>query len=164
MILKVGLALLLILGGRSCDVGNLGNLIVTYGITVTNNGPTAAVVIISGKDLKRRAVVAANTSVTATSFAGGSLLISASPATDYLAVLKARRDEIAAKLNARPLDLSNTLQVYGQLQVVNSQILAYQDEQRSSLCSIELKTDSNGKGIDVSATTTFDGSRFNLAC
>jgi hypothetical protein len=166
MILKVGLALLIILGGKSCniDFGNLDELVVTYDITVANQGPGPAIVAIYGKDVKRRAIVAAGTSVTATSFAGGSVLISVSPATDYLALLKARRDEIVANLNNKPLDLGKSLEVYRQLEVVNQQILSYQNEQHGSLCSVELKTDSKGKGVDVSATTTFADSRFTLAC
>jgi hypothetical protein len=166
MYLRLGLVLLVIFGGRQCDftVGNLGDLVVTYDITVVNSSAAPAIVGIYGGDVKRRAVVTAGTSVTATSFKGGSVLISVSPAEDVLAHMKARRDQIAAKVDAKPLDLSKSIEIYNQLNQVNAEIRSFESEQHGSLCTVALKTDSKGKGVNVSFTATIEGSRFILAC
>jgi hypothetical protein len=166
MYLKLGLALLVIFGGQQChfDINNLDDLVVSYEITVVNSSTADAVVGIFGKDVKRRAIVTAGSGETATSFGGGSVLISVSPAQDVLAQMKARRDEVAAKLDAKPLDLAKSIGIYDQLNQINAQIRAYESEQHGSLCSVELKTDSKGKGMNVSVTATYDGSRFVLAC
>lgn len=160
MPLKLVLALLLVVVFQPvCAVG-----VLRWQITVTNAGPGDAIVGISARDVKRRAVVPAGTSVTATSFAGGSVLIWASPAADVLAQMKARRDQIAAKLDAKPIDFAESIEIYNQLGQVNAEIRAYESEEHSSLCTYELAKNLDGKGIGVSASASFDGSRFNLAC
>jgi hypothetical protein len=168
MMLKLGLALLVIFGGRQCDIdiGNLDELVVTNDITVTNAGPGVdAVVNISGKDVKRRAIVKAGASVTASSFGGGTVLIAVTLANDVVGPMKARRDALVAQLDAKPLDLAKTLEIYRQLENLNGEIRAWESERHGSLCTVELKKNSKGKGIDVSVTATFvDGTRFDLAC
>jgi hypothetical protein len=165
MPLKLVLALLLLvgLGEKRCDP--IWDVVVSHDITVTNAGPGDAIVGISASDVKRRAVVPAGTSVTVTSHAGGSVLISTTPAAAVLAQMKARRDEIAAKLAAKPIDFATSIEIYNQMKQVNAEILAYSDSEHRSLCTIELQTDKVlGRGVNVSAIATFDGSRFNLNC
>ena len=164
MPLKLVLALLLLVGlGARCDP--LSDVVVSYDITVTNAGPGDAIVGISGRDVKRRAVVPAGTSVTAQSFAGGSVLISASPVAGVLAQMKFRRDQIAAELDAKPIDSAKSIEIYKQLGLVNADIRAYGGEQHGSQCTIELIRDTqDDDGIEVSATASFDGLGFNLAC
>jgi uncharacterized repeat protein (TIGR01451 family) len=168
MPLKLVLALLLVVAVVPEECGmtpaDFGNMVVSYDITVTNVGPGDAIVGISATDVKRRAVVPAGTSVTATSYASGSLLISASPAADVLAQMKARRDQIAAKLDAKPIDSATSIEIYNQLGQVNAEIHAYESEQHRSLCTYELEPDGFGHGHGVAASASFDGSRFNLAC
>jgi len=164
MPLKLVLATLLALVfAKTCGFDNVG--IVSWDITVTNAGPGDAMVNISATDVWRRGVVPAGTSVTVTSLSGGSVLISASPAADVLAQMKARRDQIAAKLDAKPIDLAKSTEIYNQLEQVNAEIRAYESVEHLSLCTIQLIRDTqDDDGIDVSATVSFDGSRFNLAC
>jgi len=164
MPLKLVLALLLVVfPAKTCGLNGVG--FASWDITVTNAGPGDAMVGISGRDVNRRGVVPAGTSVSVTSLAGGSVLISASPAADVLAQMKARRDQIAAELDAKPIDLAKSIEIYKQLGQVNAEIRAYQGEEHGSQCTIELIRDTqDDDGIDVSATVSFDGSRFNLAC
>jgi hypothetical protein len=78
--------------------------------------------------------------------------------------MKGRRDQIAAKLQARPIDLATSIEIYHQLGQVNAEIHAYESEQHRSLCTYDLAPDGFGHGHDVAARASFDGSRFNLAC
>jgi hypothetical protein len=163
MPLKLVLALLLLVGlGERCDIP--WTAVVSWNITVTNAGPGDAIVGINGWDVHLRAVVPAGESATITSFTKGGVLISATPTAGVLAQMMARRDQIAAKLDAKPIDSAKSIEIYNQLGQVNAEIRAYESEQHSSVCTAELKPDLFGKGIGVSARATFDGSRFNLTC
>jgi hypothetical protein len=155
---------LLAAGDCSIDIGNLGDYVVTYDITITNAGPEAALVFISGRDVKRKAVLQPGGSVTATSFRGGSVLLGASPAVDYVALLKQKRDAIQAKLDQKPLDLLTSMAIYRDLDVIYSNIRDYEQRGHGSLCAVDLKPDSKGKGSDVTATATLDFDTWKLAC
>lgn len=146
------------------DLGNLEDLVVTYDVSVTNNGPDNALVLMIGKDIRRRALVPPGGTVTATSFAGGDMLLSVSPTTEYIDALKQRRDAVIAKLSAKPLDLAASLSITNELSILGSTIRDYESRGHGSLCSVTLKPNDKGKGIDVHATTSFEQDKWTLAC
>jgi hypothetical protein len=167
MPLKLVLALLLsVVFARDCT-GDIVHDVTSWNLTVFNAGPGDAIVGISAQDLHRRAVVPAGDSVTATTYAGGSIVISASPAADVVAQLKTRRDQLTAKLAAKPIDLVTSVEIYNQLIQVNAEIRAYESEQHGSVCTMELHMPVGGQEEDRPGfvwRATFDGSRFNLNC
>ena len=154
-----------LLAPNDCNItlDNLADLVVTHKITVTNAGPEDAFVVIIASDVKSRTVLKPGGSTEATSFSAQSVLISAGPAHDYLADLKARRDAIIAKLKPNP-SLSESLTIYSELNRVNSLIRDYQARGHGSLCAAEFKVDAKGKGNAVSVTLTLDGDKWNAAC
>ncbi|MEA2678119.1 MAG: hypothetical protein QOJ81_2260 [Chloroflexota bacterium] len=157
---------LVLLAPSDCtiDVGNLGDFVVTHDVIVTNVGTEDASVWIIGGGTKRHGALKPGGTLAATLFSGASVLISVSPARDQLAELKAKRDAISAQLAQQPLSLAGSLEIYRQLDSISSAIRLYEQTGHGQLCAADLKTDSKGRGNDVTGSVTQDGGDFKISC
>src|SRR2546423_916322 len=108
---------------EDCTIENLGDFVVTYDVTVTNISDEAASVGILLPDNRQTATLAGSGgSIRVTGFKPGNALITARPAKDYLAELKAQRDELVKKLDAKGLAVADTFELYNQLAILGANI------------------------------------------
>jgi hypothetical protein len=164
VVLLAAASLLVAAGDCNIDIGNLGDFVVTHDVSVTNAGSEDASIWIIAGGTKRQGVIKPGGTLTATLFSGASVLISVHAAEDRLALLKAKRDAILAQLNVQPLTLAGSMEMYQQLNSVAAEIRAYEATGHGQLCAVDLKTDTKGRGNDVTATATELGGDFTLSC
>jgi hypothetical protein len=151
----------MVITAKDCDInlGNLDEFVVNYQVTVINSSAEPAAVWIAGNGVKRFGTLKQGGEMGVTAFQPGSVLVSVSPATDYLADLKLRREAVTARLNKKPFLMGDALAIYEELQIVNSQIQSYEASSHGSLCVHEFKEQKSEK---VAFTITLDGDK--LAC
>jgi hypothetical protein len=144
-----------------CTIGNLGDFVVTYDVTVTNTSDETASVSILLPDNRQTVTLTAGAAATVTGFKPGTALVSARPAKDYLAELKKLQADLVAKLEAKTLSLTDSLSLYNQLNALGQQIRDYEARGHGALCSGDFSVDKGPK--KHSFTLTFDGDRFACA-
>jgi len=151
VLMAMPLVFAIVFADKSCDIdlGNIGDYVVTYDITVTNRGAEPAVIGISGSDVHAQGIVQPGEALSATSFQGGSFTAWAGPSTDIKATLNAAKADVEAKLAQTPIAPSTAVILNGELQAINAQLKAEASKSHIGACFFLLKPDEKGKGQDV---------------
>jgi hypothetical protein len=149
----LSLALILPLLGAAaeqCDIGDIGDFVVTYDVSVTNAAADPVTVTIRTPDASRNAVVAPGATVALTTFASGELAVTAGPppGPEVARRLKEISDQVVSGFLApiEALTLQQTIADAFRERIGPAALIA------DAGCATTLGPDKNGKGVDVHYT------------
>jgi hypothetical protein len=143
---------------KSCDIplGDLGEFVIQYQLTVTNSTVDDALLSIQGDDVKEQAVVRPGGSITGTSYKGGFFIIGADGPVDVVAELQRNKADIEAQLAQKPLSVTQAQQLDQQLQTVNGLLKQARNTLTLGVCWSTLKPDEHGQGGEYDYTAAMD--------
>jgi len=149
----------LLFADNSCgiDLGDIGDFVIQYQLTVTNNSGQDAIIGIFGHDIRAQAVVPAGGALSETSYEGGFFDIYAKPTVDIVAKLKASKADVEAKVAQKPLDPAQAATLQGELDAINAQLKDLGNVPQGGVCWSTLKPDEEGKGGEYDYTVSLDG-------
>lgn len=150
-IMALGLVLPLIAtGAEQCDIGDIGDVVVTFDVSVTNGAADPVSVTVSTPDVSRNAVLRPGASITLTTFSPGELIVTAGPAPGPEAIRRLK--EISDRVVSEAMDPAEAVVMQQAIAAIIRERVGAAALIADEGCSMDLQPDKEGRGVDVRYT------------